>query len=214
MDDFLKSYVDKYGQWRKEGDFPISSRVIPVIESLTGQQRIFAAEEVLNILRNAKTFALAACSCRVQYSRCNRPRETCLLVDDAADRMVELNKAHHISLEEAATVLKTADVHGLILMTYYLPGQKVNAICSCCPCCCHDLQLLLTYDRSDLVAPSDYLAITDFTRCTGCGRCVERCIFHARRIDDDTCIFRPEACLGCGLCVSVCPVQATLMQKR
>lgn len=212
MDEFLQSYVKKYEQWRNDGDFSISSQVIPVNEALIGNQRILAIEQVMQIFKDSQIFALAECHCRVQYSRCNRPRETCLLIDDAAVRALELNKARRITLEEAKTVIKHANVYGLVLMTYYLPGKRINAICSCCPCCCHDLQLLLQYHRTDLVIGSDYIAETDADRCISCGICVERCVFRARTLQDSHFTYDPTLCLGCGLCVTVCPEQATSMQ--
>ena len=214
MDEFLKSYADKYERWRNGGDFPVSSRIIPVNESVTGYQLILPADQLLQILKEARSFALADCACRTHYRRCDKPVEVCLLVDDAADRSVERNMACRISLAEATGVLEKADKHGLIHMTYYLPGRKINAVCSCCACCCHDLQLLIQYGRTDLVAQSDYLAVTDPDQCTGCGKCTGRCAFGAREIRDGTLRYDHGACLGCGLCVSVCPVKATRMLVR
>ncbi len=74
--------------------------------------------------------------------------------------------------------------------------------------------LILNYNRRDLVARSDYIAVTDQKRCTGCGRCIERCLFGARTLCDDVIEFDAGACLGCGLCVSVCPEKATVMKER
>ena len=214
MDEFLKSYADRYEQWRNEGDFTVSSRVIPVNESVTGRQWVLPAEQLLQILKEARSFALADCACRTHYRRCDRPREVCFLLDDLGDKSVERNKARRLSLAEAADVLKTADEHGLVHMTLYQPGRKIYALCSCCPCCCHDLQLLRQYHRTDLVARSDYIAITDRERCTDCGKCVDRCAFGSRELRDGRMHHDPGACLGCGLCVSVCPVKATGMQVR
>jgi NAD-dependent dihydropyrimidine dehydrogenase PreA subunit len=150
----------------------------------------------------------------MHYHRCDKPWEVCFLLDDLGDKSVERKRARRISLIEAAEVLKKADEHGLVHMTLYQPGRKIYALCSCCPCCCHDLQLLRQYHRTDLVARSDYIAMTDREQCTDCGKCVERCAFGARELQGGTLHYDPGTCLGCGLCVSVCPVNATVMQVR
>ena len=59
MDEFLKSFSDKYDKWREEGDFEFSSKVIPVKESLVTQQWVLPSEQVLEILKNARSFALS-----------------------------------------------------------------------------------------------------------------------------------------------------------
>lgn len=214
MDAHLKSYADKYEKWRKQGDFTVASKVIPVNESFSARQWVLPTEQVLQVLKNARSFALTACLCRTHYGRCNRPREVCLLIDDLSDRAVEQNKARRITLDEASDVLKKADEYGLVHLTLYMPGNRIYALCSCCACCCHDLRLLLEYNRRDLVARSDYFAVTDRERCTDCGQCVDRCVFGARKVCGGILEYNPEACLGCGLCLSVCPENATTMKIR
>lgn len=214
MDEFLKSYADKYERWQNEGDFIISSRVIPVFESVTGRPWVIPAEQALQVLKGARSFALADCACRTHYQRCDKPRKVCFLLDDFGDRGVERDTACRITLEKAAEVLRLADEHGLVHMTLYRPGGTIYALCNCCPCCCHDLQLMRRYHRTDLVARSDYIAVTDREQCTDCGRCIGRCAFGAREMRDGIMHYDPGACLGCGLCVSSCPAGATVMALR
>ena len=214
MDAYLQSYADKYAGWRSGGSFTFSSKVIPVQESLVSQPWILPSAQVMEIVKQARSFALTDCVCRTHYSRCDKPRDVCLLIDELSDRAVEKGKARRIPLDEVAEVLKRAADHGLVHMTLYMPGHRVYAVCSCCACCCHDLQLLLQYNRSDLVARSDYLAETDAGRCNSCGLCVDRCVFGARKREGTRLVFEPEACLGCGLCVPACPENATVMTQR
>jgi ferredoxin len=214
MDDYLKTYVDKYDGWQRGGDFTVSSRIIPVRESLDARPWILASGQAMEVLGQARSFALADCVCRAHYGRCDKPRDVCLLLDELSDRAVERNRARRLSLGEAAGVLKKADESGLVHMTLYQPGQRIYALCSCCACCCHDLQLFLQYNRRDLVARSDYYAVTDSSLCTGCGACVVRCVFRARAMRDGVLLYDEGACLGCGLCVSACPARANAMKLR
>lgn len=61
-----------------------------------------------------------------------------------------------IGLEEAAAVLKQADANGLVHLSLYRPKHSLYALCSCCPCYCHDLQLLVC----GLEHPIDKIAVT------------------------------------------------------
>ena len=111
-------------------------------------------------------------------------------------------------------MLRHANERGLVHLTIYDPQQYVYAVCSCCSCCCHDLQFLKRYGRSDLIAQSEYVAQTDMEVCIHCGDCVERCVFDARIWRDGQIDYDVEACYGCGLCVTICPVEATTMERR
>ena len=214
MDDYLKSYVTKYEEWRQEGTFSFSSKVIPVKESFLATQWILPSQQVLQILEYARSFALAKCICRTHYSRCDKPKEVCFLIDEWSDKAVKHNTARRISLPDASAVLKEADNHGLVHLTLYMPNHSIYALCSCCPCCCHDLQLLINYNRTDLLIRSDYIAVTDTERCIHCGKCIDRCVFNARSMNDNKLEYNNLSCFGCGLCVSICPENATKMQER
>ena len=214
MDEFLSGYAEKYARWRGEEDFTHASKVIPVGESLPARQWVLPAEQALRVLGSARSFALADCVCRTHYRRCDAPRDVCLLLDELSDRAVERGRARRITLTEASEVLKKADEHDLVHLTLFLPGRKIYALCSCCACCCHDLQLLRDFHRADLVARSDYVAVTDHENCRNCGRCTVRCVFGARELRDGIMRYNPDACLGCGLCVSACPEKAMAMVIR
>lgn len=214
MDEFLKSYVDKYAGWKKSSEFPYSSKVIPVQESFSPKQWVLPQEQALSILLEARSFALTDCTCRNHYHRCDKPLDVCFLIDDLADKAVSHGKARRITLAEAEKTLRKCDEHGLVHMAYYQPGSRMYAFCSCCACCCHDLQLLLQHDRKDLVARSAYIARTDPDLCTSCGLCADRCVFGARKMQDGKAEYNPASCLGCGLCVSPCPEHAITMEQR
>ena len=213
-DVFIEDRLARYDKWYRDGKIPFSSKVIPVRESIEGKQWIVPTEQVLELLRNARSFAVTHCICRSHYGRCDNPTEICFLINDASDAAVTQSTARRVSLEEAERLLRQADERGLVHLTVYNATQYVYAICSCCSCCCHDLQFLQKHGRVDLVVRSEYVADTDRLACIHCGDCIERCVFEARGWDDVEMRYDADACYGCGLCVSVCPAQATIMKRR
>jgi ferredoxin len=213
-DTYIEDRLARYDQWVRDRRIPFSSKVIPVGESLATQQWVLPTAQVLEYLRNARSFALIPCECRTLYRRCDNPVDVCFVINDAADACVAQGIGRYVSLEEAKDALRLADEHGLVHLTIYNPKQYVYAVCSCCSCCCHDLQFLKRFGRDDLIAHSEYVAWTDPDVCTHCGDCIELCVFEARVWEDGRMRYDAGACYGCGLCVPVCPVEATVMQRR
>jgi ferredoxin len=214
LDTFLGKRLTKYDQWMAKGQISFSSKVIPVSESLDAKQWVMPTEQVLRVLEVADSIALQDCVCRAHYKRCDKPLEVCLLLNKVGDKAVAQGKARHITFEEAGYVLKKANESGLVHMSLYMPEHEVFALCSCCSCCCHDLQIVKRTGRSDIMMRSDYVAVTDFDNCIHCGDCEARCYFDARIIQNAELAFDPDKCVGCGLCVTTCPVEAISMKTR
>ena len=212
--EYLDKTLRKYDRWREVKKIKNTSRVVPVQKSLDAQQWIMPLEQVLLHLRNSRSFALTDCRCRTLAQKCDHPVDVCFLINDAADAAVKRGDAKYVSLEEAEQTLIRAEESGLVHMTLFNPEQHFFALCNCCECCCHDLVFLKKLGRSDLVARSDYEAVTDPELCTACGLCVERCPFEVRALRDGVLVCEPEACYGCGICVTTCPEQAISMQRR
>jgi Pyruvate/2-oxoacid:ferredoxin oxidoreductase delta subunit len=213
-DQFLEKYLEKYDKWLGAGEIPYASRVVPVRESLEAKQWVMPSEQALEIIRSAETIALNDCICRSHYKRCDHPLDVCFLIDEVAVKRVEKHTARYIDLEKAEDVLRKANKRGLVHLTFYMPGNKIYAFCSCCGCCCHDLQLLKLYDRADLVARSSYIAITDMATCVDCGECINRCFFSARTWQEEKMHYDPDLCYGCGLCITACPEEAIELTRQ
>ena len=214
MDAWLRQYDEKYTKWTGRDLIDHTSKVIPVDESLADDQWIIPTGQAVRLIAEAGHIALTDCGCRTHYQRCDRPVRVCLLLNDYGAKAVDQGLAETISLEEAGRVLTRADRHGLVHLSLYRPDRRLYALCSCCACCCHDLQLLLKHDRTHLMAHADYLAETDPDLCLDCGGCVERCVFGARRLEAGRLVYDPLKCYGCGLCVTMCPGEATVMRLR
>jgi len=213
-DEHLLAILEKYDGWMREGKIPYAGKILPVREAFHSKQWILPTPQAIQILHNARTFALANCTCRTHYRRCDHPLEICLLINDIADAWVVIGKAHRLSLEQAEEVLRKANVHGLVHQAAYNPDQYIWAVCSCCPCCCYRLQILNQFGRDDLVVRSDYIASQEKSRCNACGLCVSRCIFAARQMIGGELVYRSERCFGCGLCITACPEEAITLRHR
>ena len=213
-DPFLEKRLANYDKWLDKGQISSSSKVIPVSESIDTKQWVLPTEQVMEILSNASSVAVQDCECRTHYKRCDKPLEVCFLLNKVGDKFVTKGKARHVSLNEATDILRNANENGLIHLALYMPDHEIFALCSCCSCCCHELQIVKLTQRKELMVHSEYIATTDFETCIHCGECVDRCIFDARTFNDEKMGYVPEACLGCGLCVTVCPVDATTMILR
>ena len=211
---YVDGTLERYDRWIAEGRMTCSSRVVPVRRSFRPKQWVMPSEQVAGFLREAGSFALAECMCRALADRCDKPRETCFYLGAFADKRVAAGRARRVTIEEAEAALRRADEAGLVHLTLYDGSRKVFAVCSCCDCCCHDLHALKARGRRDLVARSEYVAVTAAERCTGCGRCADRCVFDAREVVNGRLAAPPERCYGCGLCVTACPVGAVAMEPR
>jgi ferredoxin len=212
-DRWLERRLAQYDGWTRERRIPSSSKVIPINRSLSALQWVLPNEQLLEILRNSRTFALTRCSCRTRYGRCDNPLEVCFLINDVAEAHIEKGLAREVSLARAEEAAQLAEAHGLVHLTIYNPEQHVYAVCSCCECCCHDLQFLKKYGRQELIAKSQYIAETNLDACTHCGMCVEHCVFDARTMSD-TMQFNPNLCWGCGVCITACPEEAITLKLK
>jgi len=214
MDENLKGYINKYDKWLEQGLISSSSKVIPVTESLDNVKHIIPSQQALEILNQARLITLARCTCRQKYNHCDKPLEVCFVLNETGEKWIEKGLSRSIDLAEAQTILKQANRHGLVHLTLFKPDHEVFALCSCCSCCCHDLQLVLTYGKNYIMTRSDYLAKDDTDTCIHCSQCVDRCEFGARTREDTKMRYDPDRCYGCGLCITTCPENAIcLIQK-
>jgi uncharacterized Fe-S center protein len=47
--------------------------------------------------------------------------------------------------------------------------------------------------------------VIDLSKCTGCGKCVEGCVFEALSVIDEKIVRDDEKCLNCNNCLYICP---------
>jgi Na+-translocating ferredoxin:NAD+ oxidoreductase subunit B len=190
------------------------TRVVAVEKSLIAQDQIHPYERVKHLIENANYVALTQCACRVSVSKCDKPKEVCLIFDGVGEFLVERGFARRISKEEGVDVLDQAEAAGLV-HTSNNSADKVSVICNCCPCCCTILRGRTQLNHPHAFEPSRFAAIVNSDDCITCGLCAdERCPMQAIEINNDVAFVNEEICIGCGLCVSTCPTGAMSLTER
>ncbi|RJQ73215.1 MAG: 4Fe-4S ferredoxin [Desulfobacteraceae bacterium] len=188
-------------------------RVVPVNQPVTAQSQILAFDDIRNIVEQARSLAVTACSCRRIDGSCGKPVEVCFQLDKAADYSIERGTGRPIDKEEVLKLIRQCEQEGLIHVSdnTRAPG---HVICNCCSDCC----LFWTSFKTGLgkfVAPSRFSARVDAERCSACETCLERCYFDAIAMqgENDTALVNPDKCMGCGLCQVTCPEEAIALKE-
>lgn len=190
---------------------------VPVNVDLEVDHRVLDLSELRSILGVAKRFALQECICRLHKGNCGSPLETCVTLDPPDNWLTEQAEFHprFVALDEAMEALRKAHEAGLVHMAYTMKGaDRIHHVCSCCPCCCSTLGGLIRYGISTQVLTSRLIAEDEESSCVRCGKCIERCAFGARWLEDGVKRYYKEKCFGCGLCVSTCPTNSIKLIDR
>ncbi|MBU7035198.1 MAG: 4Fe-4S binding protein [Theionarchaea archaeon] len=219
-----KQGCESQNEWSAEEISDIEGRIhtavtVPVETQIRGNHRVLNLEEVRKYLEDAWLIVLMDCTCRVQMRNCDFPVHTCLRLNERGeqaltnDRLGALNPGK-ATVEEALAILDQSHKAGLVHLALAVDQEGINEICSCCSCCCLVLSAAVRSGALRQVLTFSAVAVTDSSRCIGCGVCVERCQFGARDMGNGGVIFDPNQCSGCGLCVSTCPAEAITLEKK
>lgn len=190
------------------------SIVIPVGRVLVASQKVLPGSRMLALLKRARLISVTECGCRKRFGRCDAPVDVCIALNDMARQQTRAGSARRINITEAGRILDRTARAGLVHLALHVEGQEIDAICSCCSCCCHDLRAMIEYGHPGLVKRSDLVARRDEGACTLCGACVEGCHFGALSMAGGAISFSPERCFGCGICAAGCPSGAVRLVRR
>jgi len=185
-------------------------------------------ERASSCVQEAASLSVTNCFCRHTAAhngrRCDHPMEACLSLNGGADYLVRHGFARQIDRDEALDLLTMGRETGLVHIADNV-RQEITYICSCCSCCCHELQSVR--QGLPMVQPSGFQAAVEAERCRGCGRCVRACPVQAvslvsrepgRTRDDRVAKLLGrvdlDVCLGCGVCTAVCRDEAMHMERR
>lgn len=193
------------------------TNVIPVNESAGETVNEILPRQVLDDMIDAFSyhFLMDACICRTGFQCTNFTHEVgCLFMGDTA-RKLPPGLGGQVSREQAHAHIDKAVRFGLIPMTgkvnvdnlgfLIADTKELLSVCFCCHCCC-----MMGYYKhapehvKKLFTPVEGLRVRVNRNCTGCGTCLETCIFDSIVIEKSVAVHL-DHCVGCGRCATVCP---------
>ncbi len=171
------------------------------------------------IEKSSHRMIMHVCGCRQTYDCSNHPIGIgCInLGESVLDMSPGLGRL--ASKQEALDHVKKAIDSGLVPYIgkgridntlYMIPDRgKLMGLCFCCHCCClTDAFNNLPADHFNRLFPrieEIQFEVTD--ACTGCGTCLEYCIYKAITIENGLAV-QNDMCRQCGRCATYCPAKA------
>ena len=116
--------------------------------------------------------------------------------------------------DEGIKALRELDEKGLMHSVWTFKTPFIGGICNCDQDCL--AYKSLTQYQVPLFFKSEYVAQTDWDKCTGCKTCKMVCQFGAILYSDtnEKCSIDGKYCYGCGLCRAACARQAITLVER
>ena len=173
---------------------------------------ISVAEHFIN--RAGHHVILDFCPCRRSFDCKEYPVERgCTFIGEGA-REIDPSVGRQVSREEAIDYLHEGAEMGLVpvigridfdaVMLGVKKRDRLMTICQCCPCCCLTTSLhYASRGVRDIITRLEGVEVKVTGDCTGCGACVEACIFKQMRVTGGRAVVGEE-CKGCGRCAAAC----------
>jgi ferredoxin len=194
-------------------------RTSPHMKAIVPEHRIDTYDNMREYVKKTKeVIGVANCVCKQGEAILG---EKCKVVGDDIELCIffgegnylERNRGRVITRDECLALLEKAEEKGLVLQ----PGNSLQAfcICLCCGCCCGVLTSARKFEKPAELFATNYYAVIDHDKCTGCGICIKRCQMDAiTRVDKQTVSLNQDRCIGCGLCVTKCAKEAVTLKKK
>jgi ferredoxin len=209
MEEYLPTLLKE--SWKKP-----QLRTIPVHKSIHNELPIMTYENAAYLVRDTKKSVVAPCICRREQKLlgkgCDKPEETCLVFDHAADYYQQNGLGREIDRQEVLDILNVAENAGLVLQPNN--AKKIVNICCCCGDCCGVLRNLKTFPKPSSLISSPFFAKANPEICNGCGVCIDRCQMTAIQLINESASTDIDRCIGCGLCVSTCPTGSMALFRK
>ncbi len=219
MMDLLHRYFDEGFQDEFFRALLPQLRTSPHMKAIVPEHRIDTYDNMREYVRKTKeVIGVANCVCKqgeaILGESCKvmgNDIEICIFFGEG--NYLDRNRGRIITKDECLALLDKAEDKGLVLQ----PGNSLQAfcICLCCGCCCGVLTSAKKFEKPAELFATNYYAVIEKDKCSGCGICIKRCQMNAiTRIDKNTVILNPARCIGCGLCVTKCKKQAVTLKKK
>ena len=175
------------------GGAGIGMHVIPVEKAIKMENQSIDIEHISYWLKRYEGhIAAGICSCRYGRKKLDEGcaddyRDWCLGVGDMAEYLVETNRGHYVTYDEAMEILKRAEDNGFVHQITNVDGEnKIFAICNCNVKICNALRTSQLFNTPNM-SRSAYVAKVDPKNCVACGRCVEYCPAGAVKLGQKLC---------------------------
>ena len=175
------------------GGAGIGMHVIPVEKAIKMENQSIDIEHISYWLKRYEGhIAAGICSCRYGRKKLDEGcaddyRDWCLGVGDMAEYLVETNRGHYVTYDEAIEILKRAEDNGFVHQITNVDGEnKIFAICNCNVKICNALRTSQLFNTPNM-SRSAYMAKVDPKNCVACGRCVEYCPAGAVKLGQKLC---------------------------
>jgi len=204
--------------------------IIPRWKAVKDIPEVLPIEDMREVLKAHKRFALISCICRTDDldRDCGTPEEVCLTFDRGADVTIANGTGRELTL---TGVLDWYDsLRDYPITSFPMGGaseiadpKELGAICNCHWDCCLAMMgwymPYTKYEVTDWIMKARFRATVNPEKCIGCRVCIdERCQFWGAQMkyypefSSERAYVDEEKCAGCGLCVETCPVGARDMK--
>jgi Pyruvate/2-oxoacid:ferredoxin oxidoreductase delta subunit len=196
---------------------PSIHRVIPVGESMRMDMEVEPYESAIDIVNNAKAWAVGDCICRKQQALlgdpCEHAMNNCMAFSKTPGAFDRSSVVTAITREESLATLQRATESGLV-HSVSNRLEDISYICNCCTCACGILRGLVDLGLANVVARSAFENKVDEDLCTGCELCLDHCQFEALSMEEKFVVVDEARCVGCGVCVLSCQDEALALVRR
>ena len=175
------------------GGAGIGMHVIPVEKAIEMENQTADVEHISHWLKKYEgKYAASPCSCRLSRrifdeGCADDPEDWCIGVGDMADYLVETNRGHYITYDEALAILQKAEDNGFVHQITNIDGEnKIFAICNCNVNVCYALRTSQLFNTPNM-SRTAYVARVTADDCVACGRCVEYCPAGAVKLGQKLC---------------------------
>jgi NAD-dependent dihydropyrimidine dehydrogenase PreA subunit len=177
-------------------------------------------EKASNVIETATCITVGTCYCRHKMEHmgkaCDMPQDVCLTFNNPAKSLAKHGVAREINKNEAREILDKCVKLGLVQIGDNIQNS-VGWICNCCGCCC---EALLGYKKTGYKynLDSNFLAVNDHNKCSGCGICSVKCPVDAITMKEKNgkkyADINLDRCIGCGVCKRFCPTNSITMKRK